>query len=127
MIYLLLLTPWLDAASPAGIAGTCFIGLAVDANVLIFERIREELALGKTIRLAIDEGFHRAMNAIVDSNVCTIVTAMLLMQFGTGPVKGFGVTLTLGTLASMVTAIFVTRTFFMIWLQRRPSMTTLSI
>jgi preprotein translocase subunit SecD len=111
-----------------GLAGIVVsIGLAVDANVLIFERIREELALGKTIRLAIDEGFHRAMNAIVDSNVCTIVTAMLLMQFGTGPVKGFGVTLTLGTLASMVTAIFVTRTFFMIWLQRRPSMTTLSI
>ena len=111
-----------------GLAGVVVsIGLAVDANVLIFERIREELALGKTIRLAIDEGFHRAMNAIVDSNVCTIVTAMLLMQFGTGPVKGFGVTLTLGTLASMVTAIYVTRTFFMIWLQRRPNMTTLSI
>jgi preprotein translocase subunit SecD len=111
-----------------GLAGIVVsIGLAVDANVLIFERIREELALGKTIRLAIDEGFHRAWNAIVDSNVCAIVTALLLYQFGTGPVKGFAVTLTLGTLASMVTAIFVTRTFFMIWLERRPNMTTLSI
>ena len=111
-----------------GLAGIVVsIGLAVDANVLIFERIREELALGKSVRLAMDEGFRRAMNAIVDSNVCAIVTALLLYQFGTGPVKGFAVTLTLGTLASMVTAIFVTRTFFMIWLQRRPSMTTLSI
>ena len=111
-----------------GLAGIVVsIGLAVDANVLIFERIREELALGKSVRLAMDEGFRRAMNAIVDSNVCAIVTALLLYQFGTGPVKGFAVTLTLGTMASMVTAIFVTRTFFMIWLQRRPSMTTLSI
>jgi protein-export membrane protein SecD len=111
-----------------GLAGIVVsIGLAVDANVLIFERIREELALGKTVRLAIDEGFKRAWNAIVDSNVCAIVTALLLYQFGTGPVKGFAVTLTLGTLASMVTAIFVTRTFFMIWLERRPNMTTLSI
>ena len=111
-----------------GLAGIVVsIGLAVDANVLIFERIREELALGKSVRLAMDEGFRRAMNAIVDSNVCAIVTALLLYQFGTGPVKGFAVTLTLGTLASMVTAIFITRTFFMIWLQRRPSMTTLSI
>jgi len=111
-----------------GLAGIVVsIGLAVDANVLIFERIREELALGKTVRLAIDEGFKRAWNAIVDSNVCAIVTALLLYQFGTGPVKGFAVTLTLGTLASMVTAIFVTRTFVMIWLERRPNMTTLSI
>lgn len=111
-----------------GLAGIVVsIGLAVDANVLIFERIREELALGKSVRLAMDEGFRRAMNAIVDSNVCAIVTALLLYQFGTGPVKGFAVTLTLGTMASMVTAIFVTRTFFMIWLHRRPSMTTLSI
>jgi preprotein translocase subunit SecD len=111
-----------------GLAGIVVsIGLAVDANVLIFERIREELALGKTVRLAMDEGFRRAMNAIVDSNVCAITTAFLLYQFGTGPVKGFGVTLMLGTLASMVTAIFVTRTFFMLWLDRRPGMTTLSI
>lgn len=111
-----------------GLAGIVVsIGLAVDANVLIFERIREELALGKTVRLSVDEGFRRAMNAIVDSNVCAVVTALLLYQFGTGPVQGFAVTLILGTLASMITAIFVTRTLFMLWLQRRPAMTTVSI
>jgi protein-export membrane protein SecD len=111
-----------------GLAGFVLsIGIAVDANVLIFERIREELAAGKSTRLAVDQGFARAMNAIVDSNVCAILTALFLYQFGTGPVKGFAVTLILGVLASMITAIFVTRTFFMIWLQRRPTMQTLSI
>src|SRR6185295_8898576 len=96
-----------------GLAGIVVsIGLAVDANVLIFERIREELELGKTVRLAIDEGFRRAMNAIVDSNVCAIVTALFLYEFGTGPVRGFAVTLIVGTLASMITAIFVVRTIF---------------
>jgi preprotein translocase subunit SecD len=111
-----------------GLAGLVLsIGIAVDANVLIFERIREELALGKTVRLAIDEGFGHAMSAIVDSNVSTILTAMFLFQFGTGPVKGFAVTLIMGIVASMVTAIFVTRTFFMIWLDRKPAMTSLSI
>ena len=103
------------------------IGIAVDANVLIFERIREELLHGKTVRLAMDEGFKHAMNAIIDSNVSTVLTALFLFQFGTGPVKGFAVTLIMGIVASMITAVFVTRTFFMIWLQRRPAMTTLSI
>jgi preprotein translocase subunit SecD len=111
-----------------GLAGIVLsIGIAVDANVLIFERIREELLHGKTVRLAIDEGFKHAMNAIVDSNVCTVLTALFLFQFGTGPVKGFAVTLILGIIASMITAVFVTRTFFMVWLQRRPAMSTLSI
>jgi len=94
---------------------------------LIFERIREELALGKTVGLAIGEGFDHAMSAIIDSNVSTILTAMFLFQFGTGPVKGFAVTLIMGIIASMVTAIFVTRTFFMVWLDRKPAMKTLSI
>jgi preprotein translocase subunit SecD len=85
------------------------------------------MAAGKTIQLSVNEGFHRAMNAIVDSNVCAIVTALFLYQFGTGPVRGFAVTLAMGVFASMITAIFVTRTFFMIWLQRRPAMRTLSI
>jgi preprotein translocase subunit SecD len=67
------------------------------------------------------------MNAIVDSNVSTVLTALFLFQFGTGPVKGFAVTLIMGIVASMITAVFVTRTFFMIWLQRRPDLTTLSI
>jgi preprotein translocase subunit SecD len=111
-----------------GLAGIVLsVGIAVDANVLIFERIREELLHGKTVRLAVDEGFKHAMNAIVDSNVSTVLTALFLFQFGTGPVKGFAVTLIMGIIASMITAVFVTRTFFMIWLQRRPTMTTLSI
>jgi preprotein translocase subunit SecD len=111
-----------------GLAGIVLsIGIAVDANVLIFERIREELLHGKTVRLAVDEGFKHAMNAIIDSNVSAILTALFLFQFGTGPVKGFAVTLILGIIASMVTAVFVTRTFFLIWLDRRPAMSTLSI
>jgi preprotein translocase subunit SecD len=111
-----------------GLAGIVLsIGIAVDANVLIFERIREELLHGKTVRLAIDEGFKHAMNAIIDSNVSAVLTALFLFQFGTGPVKGFAVTLIMGIIASMITAIFVTRTFFMIWLNRRPALSTLSI
>lgn len=112
-----------------GLAGLVLsIGIAVDANVLIFERIREELVAGRTIRLAVSEGFRHAMSAIVDSNVSTVLTALFLFQFGTGPVKGFAVTLIMGIAASMFTAIFVTRTLFMIWLERKgPLATTLSI
>lgn len=111
-----------------GIAGIVLsIGAAVDANVLIFERMKEELAKGRTVPLAAQEGFARAMNAVVDSNVCVILTALFLYQFGTGPVKGFAVTLIIGTLASMVTAVFVTRTLFLWWIARRPATSTLSI
>jgi preprotein translocase subunit SecD len=111
-----------------GLAGLVLsIGIAVDANVLIFERIREELAAGKTVALAIDEGFSHAMSAIIDSNVTTVLTGLFLFPFGTGPVKGFAVTLVLGVLASMVSAIFVTRTLFILWLNRKPAMATLSI
>ncbi|HZM26295.1 MAG TPA: protein translocase subunit SecD [Gemmatimonadales bacterium] len=111
-----------------GLAGLVLsIGIAVDANVLIFERIREELLLGKTIRLSVDEGFKHAMNAIIDSNVSTVLTALFLFQFGTGPVKGFAVTLIMGIVASMISAVFVVRTFYLIWLDRRPTMSTLSI
>jgi preprotein translocase subunit SecD len=112
-----------------GLAGFVLsIGIAVDANVLIFERIREELAHGKTVRTAIDEGFRHAMSAIVDSNVSTALTAAVLYQYGTGPVRGFAVTLLAGIAASMVTAIFVVRTFYMIWLNRsREAQTALSI
>ena len=108
-----------------GIAGLVLsIGIAVDANVLIFERIREELEHGKTVRLAVDEGFKHAMPAIIDSNVATVLTALFLFQFGTGPVKGFAVTLIMGIAASMISAVFITRTLYMIWLQRRPDATT---
>jgi protein-export membrane protein SecD/preprotein translocase SecF subunit len=111
-----------------GIAGLILsVGIAVDANVLIFERIREELARGKTVRLAVDEGFKHAMPAIIDSNLATVLTALFLFQFGTGPVKGFAVTLIMGIFASMITAVFVTRTFYMLWLKRRPDMPSLSV
>ena len=111
-----------------GLAGFILsIGIAVDANVLIFERIREELDRGKTVRTSIDEGFRHAMSAIVDSNVTTILTAMVLYQFGTGPVKGFAVTLIAGIVASMVTSIFVVKTFYLLWLNRSRGAQTLSI
>jgi preprotein translocase subunit SecD len=111
-----------------GLAGLVLsVGIAVDANVLIFERIREELAAGKTVPLAVNEGFRHAMSAIIDSNVTTVLTGLFLFQFGTGPVKGFAVTLILGIIASMITAIFVTRTLFTLWLNRKPAMATLSI
>ncbi|MGI8401719.1 MAG: protein translocase subunit SecD [Gemmatimonadaceae bacterium] len=112
-----------------GLAGFVLsIGIAVDANVLIFERIREELVHGKTVRTAIDEGFRHAMSAIVDSNVSTALTAAVLYQYGTGPVRGFAVTLLAGIAASMITSIFVVRTFYMIWLSRtRDTQATLSI
>ena len=111
-----------------GLAGFVLsIGIAVDANVLIFERIREELVHGKSLRLAVEDGFKHAMNAIVDSNVSTALTAFILYLVGTGPVKGFAITLIIGIAASMVSAIFVVKTLFLIWLQRRPAMTTLSV
>ena len=111
-----------------GLAGLVLsIGIAVDANVLIFERIREELDHGKTVRTAIDEGFRGAMSAIIDSNVTTALTALILYQFGTGPVRGFAVTLLAGIAASMVSAVFVVRTFFLLWLQRNRSAQTVSI
>ncbi len=111
-----------------GLAGFILsIGIAVDANVLIFERIREELAHGKTPRTAIDEGFRHAMSAIIDSNVTTVLTAAVLYQYGTGPVRGFAVTLIAGILASMVTSIFVVRTFYIIWLGRARAPQTVSI
>ena len=111
-----------------GLAGFVLsVGIAVDANVLIFERIREELDRGKTVRTSIDEGFRHAMSAIVDSNVTTILTAMVLYQFGTGPVKGFAVTLIAGIVASMLTSIFVVKTFYLLWLNRSRGAQTLSI
>src|SRR5436190_727179 len=111
-----------------GLAGLVLsVGIAVDANVLIFERIREELQHGKLVRTAVDEGFKHAMSAIIDSNVSTALTAGILYLVGTGPVRGFAITLIIGIGASMITAIFVVRTFYMIWLQRRPDMATLSV
>jgi preprotein translocase subunit SecD len=96
-----------------GIAGIILtVGMAVDANVLVYERIREELDKGKTVRAAIDAGYSRATITIFDANITTIFTALILMQFGTGPVKGFGTTLFWGIASSFFTAVFVTRTIF---------------
>ena len=96
-----------------GIAGIILtIGMAVDANVLIYERIKEELSLGKTPRAAVDAGYDRATITILDSNVTTLIAALVMFQFGTGPVKGFAVTLSLGVLSSMYTAIILTRLVF---------------
>ncbi|TAM43608.1 protein translocase subunit SecD [bacterium] len=96
-----------------GIAGIALsLGMAVDANVLINERIREELGAGRNLRLAIANGYDRAFSAIFDSNLTTLIAAFLLFQFGTGPIRGFAVTLTIGLLASMFTAIVVTRVIF---------------
>ena len=96
-----------------GIAGLVLtIGMSVDANVLIFERIREELKKGKTVRAAIEAGFDRAFNTIVDSHVTTLITAFTLWQFGTGPIKGFATTLAVGLIANMFTALTCTRVVF---------------
>ncbi|GAB6060771.1 protein translocase subunit SecD [Desulfonatronum parangueonense] len=111
-----------------GIAGIILtIGIAVDANVLIFERIREEIRRGLTPGAAIDEGYGRALKTILDANVTTVIAAVVLYQFGTGPIRGFAVTLILGILASMFTAVFVSRIFFDFWLKRRKPGTALSI
>jgi preprotein translocase subunit SecD len=102
-----------------GIAGIVLtVGMAVDANVLIFERIREEVRLGKTARAALDAGYAKALSTIVDANVTTLIAALVLFQFGTGPVRGFAVTLSIGIIASLFTAIFVTRTIFNYYLEK---------
>ena len=96
-----------------GIAGLILtIGMSVDANVLLYERMREEMKLGKSLRASIAAGYHRALTAIVDSNVTTIVAAALIFQFGTGPIKGFAVTLTIGLIANLFTAVTCTRVVF---------------
>jgi preprotein translocase subunit SecD len=96
-----------------GIAGTILsVGMALDNNILIYERIREELRLGKTLRGAVDAGFDRATLTILDANVTTLIAAAVLYQFGTGPVRGFAVTLSLGVVASIFTAVVVSRLVF---------------
>jgi preprotein translocase subunit SecD len=111
-----------------GIAGFILsIGMAVDANVLIFERIREELNLGRSPRAAVDAGFQHAMSAIVDSNLTTLITALILFQVGTGPVRGFAVTLAIGIIASFFSAVFITKTFFLLYLERKRAGEPISI
>src|SRR3954447_21652132 len=103
-----------------GVAGTILsLAMAVDANVLILERVREELQLGKSVRLAIDLGYKHAWAAIFDGHVTNLITAGLLFQFGTGPVKGFAVTLFWGVLISLFTAVFFTHMIYDYWMEGR--------
>ena len=95
------------------------MGMAVDANVLVFERIREELKTAKGPARAIELGYERAMSAIVDANITTIITAAILWFVGSGPVRGFATTLGIGIVTSVFTALFVTRLFIVWWFQRR--------
>jgi preprotein translocase subunit SecD len=96
-----------------GIAGIVLIvGMAVDANVLINERIREELRNGKSPRAAVEAGYDRALPAIIDTNVTTFLSGVILFQFGTGPIKGFAVTLCIGILTTVVTAVYMTRIYY---------------
>ena len=111
-----------------GIAGVILtIGMAVDSNVLIFERIREELRAGKAIVSAVDAGFGKAWWTIVDTHVTTIVSCLFLFMFGTGPVRGFAVTLVIGLLANVFTAVFVSRVIFDYELSGKRQLKTLSI
>jgi preprotein translocase subunit SecD len=111
-----------------GIAGMILsLGMAVDSNVLIFERIREELRAGKGVASAVSTGFDRAFLTIIDTHVTTVVASAFLFMFGTGPVKGFAVTLVVGLVANLFTAVFVSRTMFDYTLHRNPQMVELSI
>jgi preprotein translocase subunit SecD len=111
-----------------GIAGIILtIGMAVDANVLVFERIREELHHGRTVKSAVDAGFSKALSSVMDANITTLISALFLFQFGTGPIRGFAVTLSIGILASLFSAIFVSRWIFDLILSRRRRVERLSI
>ncbi len=111
-----------------GIAGMILtIGMAVDSNVLIFERIREELRAGKTVPSAVDQGFDRAIVTIIDTHVTTVVSSLFLFVFGTGPLRGFAVTLILGLVINLFSAVYVSRTIFMWLLRRKRRAQTLSV
>ncbi|MDE2875593.1 MAG: protein translocase subunit SecD [Gemmatimonadota bacterium] len=131
-IYLLLVLGGLSALDATltlpGIAGLILsIGMAVDANVLIFERIREELEARRAPRTAVDEGFGNAVSAIVDANITTLITGLILFQFGTGPVRGFAVTLCIGIVASFFSAMYVTRTLFLMYLSGKRGSDPISV
>ena len=108
-LFLLAVIPGVQLTLP-GIAGIVLsIGMAVDANVIIFERMKEEMRAGKTVRASVESGFKRAFSAILDSNITTIIAGLALMIFGAGTIKGFAITLTIGVVCSMFTAVVVTR------------------
>ena len=106
-----------------GIAGIALtVGMAVDANVLIFERIREQLRSGRSIIGAIDNGFKQALRTIIDANITTLIAAIILFQFGSGPVRGFAVTLALGVLTTMFTSLMFSRGLISMWFNKtKPS------
>ena len=111
-----------------GIAGVILtIGMGVDSNVLVFERIREELRAGKAPAAAVDTGFDRAFLTIIDTHVTTVVSAVFLFLFGTGPVRGFAITLTIGLIANVFTSIYVSRAIFDFHLSRMSRQSHLSI
>ncbi len=128
LVFLLACMSYFGATlSLPGIAGIVLsVAMAVDYNVLVFERMREELALGKPIRVAMDMGFDRAWTAIIDSNITTLISSLFLFQFGSGPIKGFAVTLALGLVISIFTAFWLTRLIFQTYLSNR-DVTTLSV
>ncbi len=114
LIFGVMVSPGLRATlTLPGLAGVALtIGMAIDANILIFERVREELRLGKSPRAAMDTGYEKAFLTIIDTHLTNIIAALPLIQFGTGPIKGFAVTLCIGLVISLFTAYFVTRTIF---------------
>lgn len=131
-IYLMLIVGTLSGFNATltlpGIAGLILsIGMAVDANVLIFERIREELERRRAPRTAVEDGFSNALSAIVDANITTLITGLILYQFGTGPVRGFAVTLCIGIVASFFSALYVTRTLFLMYLSGKRGSDPISI
>ena len=104
-----------------GVAGLILsLGMAVDANVIIYERIKDELRNGKRLRSALESGFDRAFTAILDGNITTIIVGLVLLFFGTGPVKGFAMTLTIGIILSMFTAIYMTKNLLEMIIDRNP-------
>ena len=106
-----ILSSFQAALTMSGIAGMVLsLGMAVDANVIIFERLKEEISNGKSLRASIESGFHRAMSTIVDSNVTTFIAALVLFAFGEGPIRGFAITLMIGIISSMFTAVIITKT-----------------
>ena len=131
-IYLLLVLGGLATLNATltlpGIAGLILsIGMAVDANVLIFERIREEIESRRASRTAVEDGFGNAFSAIIDANITTLITGLILFQFGTGPVRGFAVTLCIGIVASFFSALYVTRTLFLMYLSRKRGSDPISV
>ena len=105
----------------AGIAGVILtVAMAVDANVLVFERFKEEFSITGRLASSILAGYKKAFSAILDSNVTTIIAALILLNFDAGPIKGFAITLIIGIASSMFTALFMTRTYFMAWVRNPP-------